>query len=529
MSPEKVAPAPEDAGNGGMGVGNVGAYSTAAHEASKDELIERLGDPDDATRAAAADELERRDSLAAADDERWSRRFEVGSTAYRRLSEVEARPVDWLWPQRFARGKVSMIAGDPGLGKSQITSSMAAIVTTGGWWPVDRTSCEPGNVLILSAEDDAADTIVPRLQAAGADLSRAYLLDAIREPTDDGERIRSVSLLDDIERMDETVARIGGASMVVIDPISAFLGSGRIDSHNNTDVRGIAMQLQGFAERNNVAVVAISHLSKGRQRQALVSVMGSIGWVAAARAAYGIFRDEDGDGRRRLMLPLKNNIGDDKAGFAFTIESAEVGGGIATSRISWESSPVTQSADEIYAPDEGGRSATDEAVEFLRDVLASGPMAAKDVKREAREAGITEKPLRAARGRLGIKPQKTRFDGGWEWALPEDALPSQDAHSCERAPSGVEGTLGADSGHEDALPSQDALSQEWAPSSPEGTLGRGSAPTRHLLERACEGLDLTPDQLRSGLVDEDLEDLDLGEMDPAALRHWAEKLDRGLA
>src|SRR5215831_1137619 len=99
----------------------------------------------------------------------------------RRLSEVEAKPIRWLWPGRIARGKVSMIAGHPGLGKSQITAALAAVVTTGGTWPVDRTQCERGSVILLNAEDDAADTIRPRLEAAGADISRIEIIEAVVE------------------------------------------------------------------------------------------------------------------------------------------------------------------------------------------------------------------------------------------------------------------------------------------------------------------------------------------------------------
>src|SRR5208282_2701308 len=98
---------------------------------------------------------------------------------FRQMSEIQSKPIRWLWPGRIARGKVSILAGNPGLGKSQIMASMTAIVSTAGQWPVDRTRCERGNVIILSAEDDAEDTIRPRLEAAGADLSRVFVLDAV--------------------------------------------------------------------------------------------------------------------------------------------------------------------------------------------------------------------------------------------------------------------------------------------------------------------------------------------------------------
>ncbi len=113
-----------------------------------------------------------------------------------------------------------MLAGNPGLGKSQVTASMAAIVTTGGTWPVDRTHCERGNVVILSAEDDPADTIRPRLEAADADLSRVIILDGIVRHADGSGR--AISLASDLDRLGATLAEIGDVALVVIDPITAY-------------------------------------------------------------------------------------------------------------------------------------------------------------------------------------------------------------------------------------------------------------------------------------------------------------------
>lgn len=452
----------------------------------------------------------------------------TGEVIYRRLADVQARPIDWLWPWRFARGKVSLIAGDPGLGKSQITASLAAIVSTGGQWPVDRTRCQQGNVVVISAEDDAADTIVPRLQAAGADLERCFKFDAVRVIDDDGERQRSFSLLTDISRLEEVVARVGGASLVVVDPVSAFLGSGKIDSHNTTDIRGVMLTLQELAERTGASVICISHLSKGRQRQALMAVMGSLGWVAAARAAYGVFRDDESDGRRRLMLPLKNNVGDDTTGFAFSIEPVELDDGIATSRIAWEADPVTNSADAIYAPEaneDGAGTATQEAIEFLHDALADGPRPVPEVKAEARKADIAAKTLRRARERLGIKASRERFDGNWEWKLPDHDHPS---------PHGHDGQDGHDGGETGAVEGQDGA----APDGHDGGAHRAHVAHdahrdhtprdghngQQLLAAACEGTNANPGELYAALDDDDRADLEAGEIDPAALRHLASRL-----
>ncbi|MGH8487605.1 MAG: ATP-binding protein [Gammaproteobacteria bacterium] len=156
--------------------------------------------------------------------------------SYRRVSDIEAKPIRWLWPGRIARGKVTMLAGHPGLGKSQVTVSMAAVVSTGGLWPVDRSQCEQGSVIILSAEDDAADTIRPRLEAAGADLDRCYVVTAVRErKKDDALVTRSFNLAADIELLRRMAGMLGDVALIDIDPITAYLGG--IDSHKNADVR----------------------------------------------------------------------------------------------------------------------------------------------------------------------------------------------------------------------------------------------------------------------------------------------------
>lgn len=337
---------------------------------------------------------------------------------YRCIADVEAKPIRWLWPGRIARGKVSMIAGHPGLGKSQVTASLAAIVTTGGLWPVDRTRAERGSAIFLTAEDDAEDTLRPRLEAVGADLPRVYILDAVREKTDAGKtRVRGFSLADDIARLDSLLATRPDVSVLVVDPVSAYLGG--VDSHKNADVRALLAPLAEMAARHGVAVVCVSHLNKGTGNDALMRVTGSLGFVAAARAVYVVAKDDKQAGRR-LFLPLKNNLGNDESGFAFSIESHRLPGGIETSRVAWEAEPVTTTADEALAPagDPEERNALDDAKEFLAALLADGPMRAKKVFAEAREAGHAERTIRRAQKALAVEAIKDGLKGGWQWRLP---------------------------------------------------------------------------------------------------------------
>ncbi len=375
----------------------------------------------------------------------------VGRIAYRRASDIQAKPIRWLWQGRIARGKVSMLAGNPGLGKSQITASMAAIVSIGGIWPVDRTRCEIGNVIILSAEDDAADTIRPRLEAAGADLSRVFILDAVVEGyrADGGEILRAFNLKTDLARLGAMLETIGGAALIVIDPISAYLGD--TDSHKNAEIRALLSPLSDLAAKHGAAVVCVSHFNKATGGEALMRVTGSLAFVAAARAAFIVAKDTENEARR-LFLPLKNNIGNDQTGLAFTIQSAQVksaAGLIETSRVMWESEAVTVTADEAMAPeiDREERNAVDDAREFLGSLLTDGPMPAKRVYAEGREAGYSERTIRRAQKALGVEAVKEGMRAGWQWQLPAKmAKNTEDGHTKSLDTFGNLGRLRDESG-----------------------------------------------------------------------------------
>lgn len=384
--------------------------------------------------------------------ERQAAHDSAGHIAYRCASDIQAKPIRWLWPGRIARGKVSMLAGNPGLGKSQVTVSMAAMVSTGGTWPVDSTRCERGNVIFLSAEDDPADTIRPRLEAAGADLSRIFILDAVVESyrADGGEVVRAFNLAKDMARLGALLAEIGDVALIAIDPVTAYLGDA--DSHKNAEIRALLSPLSDLAAKHGAAVVCVSHLNKGSGSEALMRVTGSMAFVAAARSAWLVAKDPENE-VRRLFLPLKNNIGNDQTGLAFTLQSAQVrseAGLIETSRVLWESGAVAVTADEVMTPqgDPEERSATDEAQDWLRTLLKSGSMKAAEVQKEARHAGISEKSLRRARERIGIKPYKREFSGGWWWGINggEDAQDAQGAHTRMVGNFEGEGHLGRPSG-----------------------------------------------------------------------------------
>jgi putative DNA primase/helicase len=339
-----------------------------------------------------------------------------------RAADIQIEPVEWLWPGRVAIGKQTLIAGEAGLGKSQISVDMAATVTNASQWPCNEGSAPRGAALFLCAEDGVADTIVPRLMAAGADLNRVHIVSAVR--AEDGKGHRAFNLQADLDLLEHKIGEIGDVRLVVIDPISSYLGP-KLDSHVNAAVRGVLEPVGELASRLRVAIVSITHPPKGTGTTAINGFMGSVAFVAAARSAFMVARDAD-DETRRLFLPVKNNLAPLGKGFAFRLEQRIVGPSgksIVASSVAWESAPVTVSADEaLQAADAGNgeHRVIDEATEFLRDKLSAGPVPVREVEEHARALSISKRTLDRARRALQVQTVKSGFGktGGWSLVLP---------------------------------------------------------------------------------------------------------------
>lgn len=336
-----------------------------------------------------------------------------------RMSDIAMRSVDWLWPERVALGKVTALAGYGGLGKSTILFDMAAAVSRGAAWPAGEGFAPLGSTLILSSEDDPEDTIAPRLTAAQADLSKIYFIRMVRD--EKGER--SFNLQADLASLEARIAEIGDVKLVIIDPVTAYLG--KIDSHKNAEVRGVLGPLCDMTARARVATICNTHFAKGDNKSANAKIIGSVAFVNQVRMAIVVLEDAHNPGRM-LFIPSKTNISRLKEGLAFRIEQRLVGPeqDIIATRVVWESEPIAVTADEVVSTlSENGeqKSAKAEAMEFLERELVDGPVMAANIRARARAAGISEKSLRAAKQELGIKPQKSGFDGGWIWPLPAKA------------------------------------------------------------------------------------------------------------
>ena len=360
----------------------------------------------------------------AADLERWAdekaaKRLKDGGRVpifTKRASEIEPKPVKWLWKDRLALGKPTIYASPPGLGKSLTTKDIAAMATRGGPWPAgEEGSREPADVLMANYEDDLADTVVPRLQAAGADLSRVHFL--YKVPTEDGPK--HFDLKRDLDRLNDHLAMHPEVRLLIVDPISAAMGG--VDHNSNSDVRNTLAPLIDVIQHHEVALLAVSHFPKSGGRKAIHSVIGSIAFTAAARIAFIAARDEeDPSGERHLFLPIKSNIGDDRVGLAYYKRGTVLPSGIEAWKIVW-GERVDVRADAVVAAMEEESGALGDAKTFLSSLLEEGPVPATTIQAEANKNGISRSTLNRAKESLGIKPHR---DGkgvraSWIWELPK--------------------------------------------------------------------------------------------------------------
>ncbi|WP_417733015.1 AAA family ATPase [Rosistilla oblonga] len=348
-----------------------------------------------------------------------------------RMSDVESKPINWLWQDRIAAGRISLLVGQAGLGKSYLTTDMAARITTGTTWP-DGSPCDRGSVLLLIAEDDPADTIRPRLDAHGADVSRVHVLTGAYRPSDAADTSDAMIGLGDVALIEDALREIPDCRLIVVDPIGSFMG-GRTDAHRDNEVRSVLAPIGKMAEKYGPAVLCIAHRRKATATAADDMVLGSRAFTGLARNVWHLYAAKD-DEDLRLLLPGKSNLARRASGLAYRI-AGDPGA------ICWEDAPVDMSADEALAQEnattrDGKHSAADEAESWLQDTLAAGSRLAKEVKDLARRDGIAERTLDRAAGNLGVIRGPDGFGQPWSWRLPDASQSRQDSSSIPQSRQG---------------------------------------------------------------------------------------------
>ena len=328
-------------------------------------------------------------------------------------AELEVKPVSWLWPERIPLGLLTYLVGDPGLGKSLLSLLLVARLSQG------ELASGEGNSLLLSAEDSREHIVLPRLQAAGADLARVFF-----PPLGEDGFEQPISLPDGLQRLRDLIIEVE-AKLVVIDPFVAHLPEG-VNSWQDQSVRTALAPLHRLAGETEAALLLIGHLNKAEGSNPMRRIGGSIGIPAAARSVLLLARDPDDpegeSGSRRVLAQVKSNVGPLSSSIDFELEPVRLPGDPEVESVRLQergSSRFTGSELLAEQAQQQPQLKLELAISFLENELAAGPRLAAEVQAKAREQGISRTTLERAKYTLRVDSEKAGLTNGWVWRLPE--------------------------------------------------------------------------------------------------------------
>lgn len=343
----------------------------------------------------------------------------------KRGDTVVPESIDWLWEGWLACGKMHIIGGAPGCGKTTIACKLAATVTTGGLWP-DGTRAPVGDVVIWSGEDDIENVLAPRMIASGADMKRVQFIVGVRE---NGKDV-SFDPSKDLSKLEETLSGLSDVRLLVIDPIVSTVSG---DSHRNAEVRRALQPLVDLTTKLDCALIGITHFTKGTQgRDPVERITGSLAFAALARVVMVASMNESGDEPRsdRLLVRAKSNLGPSTGGFSYSLayEPLTQYPGVTGSNVIW-GDELTGSAREILGQAEATIGSDDPGCletckDWLTKYLGNGGVLAEAVQRAGKGAGHSLATLKRAKAALGVKSK--RFHDKWVW-LPSLKLEGEQA------------------------------------------------------------------------------------------------------
>ena len=307
------------------------------------------------------------------------------------MADVESKNVELLLYPFIPYGKVTIIQGDPGEGKTTAVLRIAALLTKGEMLPEDKQEREPINVIYQTAEDGLADTVKPRLEAAGADCSRILVID---------ESAENLSMLD--SRIEEALKETG-AKLIILDPIQAYLGS-NVDMHRANEIRPVMKHLGNIAEKYGCAIILIGHMNKASGSKSTYRGLGSIDFQATARSVLIVGRIKD-DPTCRVIVHDKSSLAPEGPSIAFRLDK--------DNGFEWEGI-IDITVDELLSGEQK-TSKLNKAKDFLKSYLADGPKAYNDIEVEAAENGIKSRTLYTAKDELGVVSKKV--GAKWFWGF----------------------------------------------------------------------------------------------------------------
>jgi len=359
------------------------------------------------------------------------------------LADVEAEETSWLWKPYLPLGKLAILEGDPSIGKTFLALKLTAAISQG--WSLPTVNAqgeleigergEPQNVLYLSAEDGLGDTLKPRLIRAGADDSRVFAVTGKRHP---GGKIEVPITLQDIAELDRTMSEYRPALMVV-DPLQAYLGKG-VDMNRAEQVRPVLAQVGALAQKHFCTILLIRHLGKSSKDRSIYRGLGSIDLAAAARSVLLVGRDPD-DATKRILAHNKSSLGPSGASISFAITPEGALEWVGASHLT---AAQVLAPDAVDTEEKGARA---EAKEFLKEALANGPRAAREMEEECEQAlGIedAQKSSTLKRAKTELNIRSYRIGAAWYWELPkpkEQGMRQEDRQEYQQEPLSVSGDI----------------------------------------------------------------------------------------
>ena len=309
-----------------------------------------------------------------------------------RMSEVQSQEIEWLWYPLIPYGKLTIIQGDPGDGKTTMVLNLAAKLSKGEALDENMKVTEPVNVIYQTAEDGLADTVKPRLELAGADCERIIVID---------ESDKSLSMVD--ERLEQAIVRTG-ARLLILDPIQAYLGGG-MDMNRANEARDMTKKLGALAEKTKCAIILIGHMNKASGNKAAYRGMGSIDFFAVARSVLLVGRVE-GESNTRAVVQIKNNLaafGHPKA-FALSEDGFKWLGDYEIT------------VDEVLGGITPKANKMEQAKQMLRELAETqSAVLSNEIFDRANELGISKRTLENAKKELGVQTRK--INNAWYWEL----------------------------------------------------------------------------------------------------------------
>lgn len=325
---------------------------------------------------------------------------------WRTVAEVDAEDTEWLWWNRIPLGEVTLVAGDPGMGKSQFTAALAAKISVGMPLP-DGGENHKGDVIFASLEDSPSKTVRPRLERQGAELSRIVLPDRLKDEYGNYRRMRA----SDVPTIEASLVMLEKPKLLVLDPVMAYMG-GKADTNKDNEVRDILGPLAEMAQRHNMAIVVVAHLNKGDRDNIVYKVSGSVGFAGLPRSVL-LIGQEEASGQRGIAH-IKSNLGPEMPTITFSLDNDGFHWGKLCPELTKyklvEKDRKTKASDE-----------RDVAKEWLLGALRKGPRWSKELEEEARDICISWTTLGRAKRELGVAHEKVDHpDGGkaTRWILP---------------------------------------------------------------------------------------------------------------